>query len=186
MSEKYNNLRKIWLIALIVYLVAICWMLPVYMREGYYELGEAKANCYWIISLVALPVFGILAILLMRRRPGTSALRIEKPVSEGLLVALIIQNILSFVFSVDKRTALWGFEGWRCGLITVLLMVGYGLIFSRQSLGKSRVVLVLMLIVPFGEFILGILNRMGIYPLDIYGQTGFQDISRFLSLWGLE
>jgi hypothetical protein len=171
MSERQNNLRKIWLIMLIVYLAAICWILPIYMREGYFELGEAKAKCYWLISLIALPAFGGLALALRRGRGENKGIFREKPVSEGLLVALILQNLLTFVFSVDKKTAFFGIEGWRCGLITVLLMLVYGLIFSWQSLGKSRVVQLMMLVVPFGEFILSILNRIGIYPLDIYGQN---------------
>lgn len=171
MSERQNNLRKIWLIMLIIYLAAICWILPVYMKEGYFELGEAKAKCFWLISLLILPAFAGLALALRSGRGENKGHFREKPVPEGILVALILQNLLTFAFSVDKKTAFFGIEGWRSGLITVLLVLIYSLIFSWQSLGKSRVVQVMMLIVPFGEYILSIFNRLGIYPLDIYGQN---------------
>jgi hypothetical protein len=171
MSEKLNNIRKFWLIMLIFYLAAICWILPVYMQNGYYELGEAKAKCYWIISGVMLPLFIVTALILVKNRSSKLSLRREKPVSEVFLIAMVFSNMLSLLFAVDKKTAVLGIEGWRTGFITILLMLSYSLFFSWISMGKSKVIIIFALILPFLVFTLSILNRFGVYPVEIYGQN---------------
>ena len=46
------------------YLIIICTILPLYMKEGYYRLGESKGTLYLIISLA----FALLLILFENKK----------------------------------------------------------------------------------------------------------------------
>ena len=35
----------------LLYMLLLCGFLPLYMNAGYFELGEAKALCYLVISI---------------------------------------------------------------------------------------------------------------------------------------
>ena len=138
------------------YLFLMCSVLPLYMKNGYYELGEAKFVLYRVLSLgtgiVLIPFF-----MLQKRRLQRKAVDIAA-VIYGILTAV------SFVLAADHKTALWGTEGWRMGALTQLLMLGFLFVF-RVSFSCSRRMWEICLPGPFLVFGLGVLNRFDIYPI---------------------
>ncbi len=147
------------------YLILICSVLPLYMREGYFELGEAKGLCYMALSALFVPLFLIFSakkLMAPGRLPDYMAYT---------LMGYLFSNLLSFMFSVDKKTAFLGLEGWRSGLITLLLIVFFFYVFYEKEESLNVYVLSAALITPFMECVLAILNRIGIYPFDIFGQN---------------
>ncbi|MCR5556246.1 MAG: hypothetical protein K6F75_01625 [Butyrivibrio sp.] len=155
---------------MVLYLIAVCSIVPLYMNRGYYELGEAKASCFIAVSLCFFALYFL--ALLSKNKDRTAYAPVKKPepmqTPELCLYGTLLSGFLSFAFSVDKRTAFLGMEGWRCGFLSLLLMFFAAIVFSR--LEKMPVwVAGLILLVPFFEFVLGITNRFGISIMSFGG-----------------
>ncbi len=139
-----------------IYLILICTVLPLYMKQGYYMLGEAKGLAFLIISIVLLTP--VLLINICKKSWHITL----------LLGANIFSNIVTVFFSVDKKTAFLGIEGWRTGFLTILIMILACHFFIEGNLFNNYI-LAALFITPFLSFILGIINRFRIYPFEIYG-----------------
>lgn len=149
---------------IMLYLLAVCSIIPLYMKQGYYGLGEAKGICYLALSLCFFALF--ITCFLISRRKANSVKHGTRPVSvmQLCLFVTVLSGAVSFIFSVDKKTAFWGIEGWRCGFLSLFLMAFFGLILSNISTLPVWGIC-LMLLVPGLEFVLGIMNRFGIYTV---------------------
>ena len=146
------------------YLIIICTFLPLYMKDGYYELGEAKGIMFMTLSLV----FAILLIF-MEIKNRTYDLHIPDLLDYALMVCLF-SNILSLFFSYDKAVSFWGLSGWRCGFLSIFCMLlFYFFIKNEKEELFNGYILTALLIVPCFEFILGILGRFRITFFYIYG-----------------
>ena len=163
-----------------IYLIMLCSILPLYMKSGYYELGEAKAGCYIAVSLCFFVLISAVKTASYVRKLKAGEAPIARAVSRSLakddfslprffICGVIFSSFLSFIFSVDKKTAFFGFEGWRNGLLAMLLSVFFLIVFVGYSYDKKWTVMT-ALIVPALEFCLGILDRMGINLLYIEGR----------------
>ena len=134
------------------------------MKEGYYMLGEHKGILYLGIS----SAFALLLILFENKRLFSGA------VKEGIVsyagFAFLFSNVLSFLFSVKKSVSFFGLEGWRGGFLTVLLMLFFVLVLSFSE-HFSKYMIAALLITPALEFVLGILGRFRIYPVQISNQN---------------
>ena len=134
------------------------------MKEGYYMLGEHKGILYLGIS----SAFALLLILFENKRLFFGA------VKEGIVsyagFAFLFSNVLSFLFSVKKSVSFFGLEGWRGGFLTVLFMLFFVLVLSFSE-HFSKYMIAALLITPALEFVLGILGRFRIYPVQISDQN---------------
>ncbi|WP_034445144.1 O-antigen ligase family protein [Butyrivibrio sp. AE2032] len=145
------------------YLIVICAFLPVYMKDGYYMLGEAKGVAFMVIA----GLFS-LGFILVNNKEIPSKVRAEG-LTDYAALFFLFSNVITFIFSSDKIVSLLGLEGWRCGFLSVLFMVIS--FYGFREVKMSRYVLTAALVAPLMEFVLGSLNRFGIYPVDIYGQN---------------
>ena len=140
------------------YLFLMCSVLPLYMKNGYYELGEAKFAIYRALSLGA----GVLLIPFFvsgKRRRQWKAADIAAAIY-GILA------VVSFVLASDHKTALWGTEGWRMGALTQLMMLMFLFAFRFYFCSSIR----MWEICTPGAFLvfgLGLLNRFDIYPVVV-------------------
>ncbi|MBE5828767.1 MAG: hypothetical protein E7305_04790 [Butyrivibrio sp.] len=146
------------------YLIIICTILPLYMARGYYELGESKAVAYIVISLISALLF-----LLIENRNFFKSGKIPSLLSYALL-AFLFSNVVSFIYSVDKKTSFLGLSGWRNGLLTIFLCIFFFYVFYEEE-RLSGYLIAMVLITPFLESILVILNRFDVYPFEIYGKN---------------
>jgi hypothetical protein len=79
------------------------------------------------------------------------------------------------LFSYDKVDAFFGIDGWRTGFLTwffaafCALMISISDIEIQNGIIKKYFIPA-VLVVPVLMFILGIINRFGIYPMNIFGQ----------------
>ena len=149
---------KILKILSTIHVIMLCSILPLYMEQGYYELGEAKGIMYMLIG----GVFVLIASFLGGIKRNKNEIWVL------LLGALLFTNIVTLVFSSDIKTALLGLEGWRIGFLTTLIML-LECFYLEKGLYIDEYVLAAIFITPFLIFIVGILGRFGIYPIDIYG-----------------
>lgn len=146
------------------YLITICTILPLYMPRGYYELGESKALAYIVISLVFALLF-----LLVQNRNFFKQKKISPLLSYALLASLF-SNVVSFIYSVDKRVGFLGLSGWRNGLLTTLLCLFFFYVFYEEE-RLSGYIFATILITPFIESILVVLNRFDVYPIEVFGKN---------------
>ena len=150
---------------MVLYLVAVCSIIPLYMNKGYYELGEAKALCYIAVSLCFFALFSLGYINRTKVKENASHEEKQELMPTGTelcLYATMLSGTFSFVFSSYKKTAFLGIEGWRNGLLSLFLMVFFSLAFSRFE-RMPRWAIAAAMVVPAFEFLLGILNRFGVY-----------------------
>ncbi len=142
----------------------MCTILPLYMKEGYYMLGENKGVLYLGVS----SVFALLLILFENKR------LFDGVIKEGFVTyaafAFLFSNVLSFLFSINKTVSFFGLEGWRGGFLTVFLMLFFILVLSYSE-RFSKYMIAALLITPTLEFVLGILGRFRIYPVQIANQN---------------
>ena len=183
-------------LVLLIYIILLCGFLPLYMNSGYFMLGEAKALCYLIVSIpfAVILIIGQLVSMWKARREAkeNEIIEPERPISiaEFFLYGTLFSCIISFAFSVDKGMAFFGYEGWRNGLLTMLVALTVCIVIGKKGFFRSFI-LILFFIIPFFEFGLAILNRMSIYPFYITGQNpsflatlgNINWFSGFLAVW---
>jgi hypothetical protein len=162
------------------YLLVMCTLLPLYMKKGYYKLGEAKGVAFLTIGVI----FATLLCLIWcekrvlqyakRETPKADSLLEGRELPLGCLIAFLGSNVISLIFSMDKEVAVFGLDGWRTGFLTWFFMILLSLFIGFYGIGSEKtrpVITVLSMIVPFLMFLMGIVNRFGIYPVEIYGQN---------------
>lgn len=146
-----------------IHIIMLCSILPLYMEQGYYRLGEAKGTMYMLLS----GVFVLIASFLVGIK------RNKNEIWELLLGALFFANVVTLIFSSDIKTAFLGLEGWRIGFLTTLIMA-LECYYLSKGLYIDEYVIAAIFVTPFLIFVIGILGRFGIYPIEIYGSdTGF-------------
>lgn len=135
------------------------------MKDGYFLLGEAKGVAYILITAAFAILCTISALIGKKKIKDKLLSRRIFPVMAGFLLT----NLITFLFSEDKTVSFFGLSGWRCGFLTVLLMI---FTFFALSLFAeyNRIVVRAALVAPAAIFVWGILNRCGIYPVVFFGQ----------------
>ncbi|RKM54956.1 O-antigen ligase domain-containing protein [Butyrivibrio sp. X503] len=143
----------------LLYLLLLTTVLPLYMKDGFYKLGEAKGVLFMALGGVFFVVSAVLMLIS------------KTPFKLGLMGVLLFSNIITFLLSIDKKTALLGLDGWRMGLLSLLFSIFSACIISN-GIEFKKIFVIAILIVPFAVCILGILGRFGIYPLGVSADDG--------------
>ena len=166
----------LWLFRIYVWI----WMLllivvqPFYCRDGYSTIGSDKYLFLKSCGVTLFPALGILVIarlLLWGYRIVFGSFHsVGKSVSLRLSVTDVFAllygavNILSLIGSNYVNTAIFGEDKWYMGFATqmgmLLLYFGISRYFDREDW-----IAALFLPVSGVVFLLGILNRFGIYPI---------------------
>lgn len=141
-----------------IHVIMLCSILPLYMEQGYYELGEAKGIMYMLIGGAFILASSFL-VGLNKKSEG---------VHDILLRALLLTNLVTLLFSCNIKTSFLGLEGWRVGFLTTAIMI-LDCYFLAKGLYVDEYVLAAVFITPFLIFVIGVLGRFGIYPIKIYG-----------------
>ncbi len=117
-----------------LYLLAMTVVLPLYMKNGYDGLGEAKSVLYKNMSLLVL--IGLVFALAFSEQ---KRLEIGKWSVTDIFVALLgAESFLSMLFSIDRGTAFWGIDGWRMGFLPQMIMVIYYFLYSRIRIFRKN------------------------------------------------
>ncbi len=157
-------INKIVRILSTIYVILISVILPLYMEEGYFMLGEAKGRMYLLIT------GGYVVITLLLAFLQSLLIKTYNYQWELWIKAFLLTGVATFLFSIGKKTAFFGLEGWRFGFLTCELMVLSGYILSK-GLELDEFVVSAIFATPFLSYVLGILERFGIDFIDIYGKN---------------
>ena len=159
-------------IILTVYICILIAGLSFFAPSGYYGLGESKFFIFRIIactfSILLIPAMAT-RIMDLKKAYDASASDllslIPFTVTDIALTAMALLLTWSFAFSYDRKLSLWGIDGWRMGYLTyIIIFAGYLFCRCIDISPYLRYVFLTSEIVSSLVFILGILNRMGIYP----------------------
>lgn len=160
-----------------IYLLLMLTVFPLYFQEGYAHIGTDKAFFFCKIGVTAgkilaapLIVYVAAEACVALRQEGRALLSIESRWKKGLtgtdLFALLygFAVIVSYACSKYRGHALWGAEGWYMGMLPQLMLLAIYFFVSR--FWKPRKWLWAgMLLVSAAVFLLGCMNRFGIYPV---------------------
>ncbi len=171
-----------------LYLAFLLAVLPLYVGEGYYRLGDTKYFLFRNVSVLCLGIFIAVALLsgLVKLFRGTFSLQrmIQNPVA-CLVCAYGICILISAMASPYGRTAWLGYDEWYMGALTQCLLVG--IYFVALWYGKDAgCVWILGGAAFFMVTAIGLLQKMGIDPLGLLNGYSAQDwgFSHMLSTLG--
>ncbi len=161
---------------------AVCVAVPLYARDGYHEIGNAKFDIYKNILYMGLPVLLILAVVYAGCKLREKQMW-RLSVTDGFVLAYLFLTILSTILGGFCKDALWGAYGWNMGLFAQISFVLLYLFFSR--FGKYyQPVLLILCSVSAVVFLIGILHRVGIDPIGFYNGLTDGQMAQFLSTMG--
>lgn len=144
-----------------LYMIVVFAIVPLYMKEGYWRIGDVKYDIYRDASLVcfgiSLPVAAVGAVFaLIKRKWKLSRMDI-------CMLLYAAANVISFLGSRYRSTAWSGYREWYMGLLTQLLLVcGYFLVSRCWQGGRAAVWCGQAALLAVG--LLGIVNRLKIDP----------------------
>lgn len=177
---KFNDgMKKKFSRGLLLFMFVLSTFLPLYMADGYYNLGEAKAKIYGYIvfggMVLTVPFLIIFAIKYVsgRKAAGDGVIKLDMTSLSAILI--LIEAIISFCLSSYKETALWGLEGWRNGLAALASYIFLFLIF-RFFAEEQYKALIVCIPALFSITLVAVLNRFGIMNIVSEGE-GRQFIS---------
>lgn len=194
-----------YLLAAVV--TAVCVIVPLYARDGYHQIGNAKFEIYRRIMtggfgvLLALAVLncvcrileygrnhadtGPLAKIFTRRRSGggNAGDLLQVSVTDLFVVAYLILTGISVVSGGFYEDALWGAFGWNMGFLSQLSFVLLYLFLSRWG-RYYRVILIALCSAAAVVFTIGILHRLMIDPIGFYDGLTYEQKAQFLSTLG--
>lgn len=186
-----NDTRFILGLLTCIYMAVIIVALPLYNTGSYLQIGSEKQQFFikflQTFQKFLLPFLLLYIILylynnrtvLRTQKLSLSAIRSSFSVTDLFVLGYMITVLLSFLASDYRETAVIGNAKWSMGTLTQLsLAVGYFLIsrFWRKRLWMAG----LMLPVSAVIFVLGYLNRFGIWPIPM--ECG--ENAQFISLMG--
>lgn len=156
------------------YLLLIFGVYPLYMKQGYADIGKAKYQFFIRCSLGALVIFAFIGFLYAARQIYLRIRQKHAPLIDwsrlsavDLFVVLYATEIfISYSYSNYREEALWGTDGWYMGLALLLTLCGLYFFISRFW-RVQRLVLYVEMAVSGLVFALGILDRFSLYLLPI-------------------
>lgn len=117
-----------------VYLLAMTVVVPLFMRNGYEQLGEVKSALYKDISLLVL-IGLVFARAFSKEKPLEMG---KRSVTDIFVVLMWMESLISMTYSLDVGTAFWGIDGWRMGFLSQSIMALYYFLYSRTRIFRKN------------------------------------------------
>ncbi|MCM1253020.1 MAG: O-antigen ligase family protein [Clostridium sp.] len=158
---------------LTAYFLVMMVLYPLYVKNGYQEIGKIKYYFFRNISLVTLGMMLLVAAVsfwLQRKEVPitTHYKRLSK--TDWFVYGYFVSILFSYLFSDYRKEAFWGAGGWYMGFVSQIILIAIYFLFSRYFKWNKRWLYIILLASGL-VFLLGILNRYSIYPLTISGRT---------------
>ena len=176
---------------LTVVVAAVCVVVPLYVKDGYHQIGNAKYEAYrrimtggFGVLLVVAAVYGICRIV-QKISSGSMGLsgRSRLSSTDQFVLAYLVLTGISVVSGGFYEDALWGASGWNMGLLSQVSFVLLYLFLSRFG-RYYKGVLVALCMVAAVVFTIGILHRLMIDPTGFYEGLTNEQKAQFLSTLG--
>lgn len=173
-----------------LFVVTICIFLPLYMKEGYYKIGDAKFTAYKNMMLWGMPIVMGLWLLykifdwkeygfVNRCREQWKNLQ----PTDWFFMAFYLTVVISYFLSGNRKQAFWGYDGWYMGLFFQTTILVLYFLLSRHG-QYVKVTFGTLCGVAFITYVIGILHRLLIDPIGTYEGISDYYKTQFLSTLG--
>ncbi len=168
---------------LTAYFLVMMLIFPLYLKNGYQEIGNEKYFFFRKVSLVTeLLMLCVAACVfaLRGKKPSVTAFYKRLSATDWFVYGYLLLLLLSYVCTPFRDEAFLGAEGWYMGLVSQLLFIGIYFLFSRYFRWNEKPLYAAL----FGSgivFWLGILNRYSVY---LFGLGGSDEMAIFISTLG--
>ncbi len=185
-----------------IYLFLIFAVYPLYYEDKYFNMGEAKWNFFRTVSYyfhtdavpwLYVPTFLFFMVVVFiwylvdlhkQDKLHFSLEDVKKaPITDKFVLAYLILMMFSTLISPYKSYIIWGYEGWYMGFVAQLAFVLIYYFVSRFY-RWDEILLIIYLSVAAAVFLLGVLNRFLVDPLQMYVNLEEGYIAQFLSTLG--
>lgn len=173
-------------IGILFYVQIMLLVFPLYYQNKYYNMGEAKYFFFKRVSLsflIVLTLMAIIYVIMNRKKIDWKLIWKNSSHTDKFVVAYAAAVWLSFLLSSYKADAIWGYKGWYMGLISQMLFVVMYFLVSRYWNNK-KYILHLICAVSAMVFLLAVLHRFQIDPLNMYEDLSMDNKILFLSTIG--
>ncbi len=171
-----------------IYVFFMFTIYPLYYENKYYNMGDAKWHFFRWVTLVGVAL--MFAIFIWYQLHLVSVGKLGEywnikatSLTDRFVLAYALVAILSFALSPFKAYTLTGYDGWYMGLIAQLAFVTIYYFVSRFW-RWDEVVLTIYLAVSAVVFLICVLNRFMIDPLEMYVDLEERYIINFISTLG--
>lgn len=171
-----------------VYVFLMLVVYPFYFQDKYFNIGNAKWKFFKVITFAAgflliTGAFFYLADLVRKHKLKEELKNMKLSLIDGFVFFYAVTVLVSTLFSPYKSAVIWGSDGWYMGLIAQLSFVLIYYFVSRYWKWDSSVIAV-CLGAAFGVFLLAVIMRFRIDPLNLYQELDEQYIINFLTTIG--
>ena len=178
----------IWLVKLYVFLLMAVY--PLYYKNKYYDIDEAKWEFFKYVSFSFAAVIAIVLIRYLgyfiaekRVKESLRSAAEKLTVTDCFVLAYLVVCCISTLITPYRQNLIWGFEGWYMGFIAQLSFVVIYFLVSRFWRWDTFH-LTVFLFMAFAVFFLAVIMRFRIDPLNMYEGLDDYYIQHFLSTLG--
>lgn len=195
-KQPKENTGKLITISFLEYICAfwaivLAFAVPLYMKDGYYQIGTAKYDAYARVVVYGMPVLLLLVILYIIfsvkekgiTLQGLKNIWADMSVTDRFVLGYMLTVLVSYLFCGHWKEGFWGYDGWYMGLFSQLSFVLIYFIFSR-FMKDSPLVLSVLCAVSAYVFTVGIQHRLLIDTVGTYESLSDYYKTQFLSTLG--
>ncbi len=162
--------------------VAICMIVPLYAKDGYNQIGNAKFEIYRVIMMAGCPVILVLATACTVFEIKANE-KIKISVTDVFVAAYLLLTCVSVISGGYYEDALWGYYGWNMGLMSQISFVLLYFLLSRFG-RYYRLMIMAFCGTAVVVYWIGILHRLMIDPIGFYDGLEYFQKAQFLSTLG--
>ncbi len=161
--------------------IALCVLVPLYLKNGYYGVGNAKYELYKSIMLVATVALVFMSLVYWMMQSGFGKGKVLD--TDWYVIAFLSLSLMSAVVGGNFAACVTGYNGWYMGL---LALASFGLLYYYFSrFGKYfKIVLLCLCGVSLITYVIGILHRLLIDVIGSYEGIADTYKNQFLSTLG--
>ncbi|MBD5542791.1 MAG: hypothetical protein HDR01_00745 [Lachnospiraceae bacterium] len=173
-----------YMVALFSFVLVI--FLPIYLKEGFYKIGNAKYTLYANITKPVLPILtGMVILYFICNYKKWNVQRVLKNLSllDYMVIIYLLFVLLSSALS-EYPDKIWaGYSGWFMGLYSQISFACIYFLVSRYARNAMAIMFCLCGTAGY-VYLMGILNRFLIDPLGVYEGLDEYYKLQFLSTLG--
>ncbi|MDE7352461.1 MAG: O-antigen ligase family protein [Acetatifactor sp.] len=177
------------------YIILILGVLPLYMKDGFNMIGDAKYLLFIrsALLLFCLSAAGAAVLLAVTRKKKCGAMRgtgqgiavrwpkadrsLQWSLTDSFVLLYGISTVISYCFSEFRQEAFWGYVDWHMGLMTQLLLV-WSYFFISRFYKREKFAWKVAGAAAFLVFLLGVLNRYSCDVIGTYREIDYWDWNR--------
>ncbi len=158
-QEKESGLKRLYVYlykaVFFLFVYGTGFVLPLYYRNGYFDMMEAKADLFFSMMKVILPLALILLVIkIAHKRFGFSFQNI-------VFLLFLVTGLISTVFSFSPKNAFSGSQGWHVGYYAILCLMIVFLALKDEKIIRNDYVYIPLLIVYAFETIMTYCDARG-------------------------